>query len=154
MKVYLLLISLFLTVHAQSQTWFDLGIKGGVGSGFLLNPNINNDGRFGPTAGFNYFYGGKVGVNFGEYVGITCDVDYGSYSYGFTQAEVPGKSETEVYKYQIKYNSLNVSPYFRYTKEASYLEIGPRSEEHTSELQSRGLISYAVFCLKKKKKTK
>src|ERR1043165_10002060 len=25
----------------------------------------------------------------------------------------------------------------------------PRSEEHTSELQSRGLISYAVFCLKK-----
>ena len=25
------------------------------------------------------------------------------------------------------------------------------SEEHTSELQSRGLISYAVFCLKKKK---
>mgnify|MGYP000468590326 CR=1 FL=1 len=29
-----------------------------------------------------------------------------------------------------------------------------RSEEHTSELQSRGLISYAVFCLKKKKKQK
>src|ERR1043165_7526954 len=27
-----------------------------------------------------------------------------------------------------------------------------RSEEHTSELQSRGLISYAVFCLKKNKK--
>ena len=27
----------------------------------------------------------------------------------------------------------------------------PRSEEHTSELQSRPHISYAVFCLKKKK---
>ena len=26
-----------------------------------------------------------------------------------------------------------------------------RSEEHTSELQSQHLISYAVFCLKKKK---
>src|SRR6187399_2138440 len=26
-----------------------------------------------------------------------------------------------------------------------------RSEEHTSELQSRAVISYAVFCLKKKK---
>src|ERR1043165_10007019 len=26
-----------------------------------------------------------------------------------------------------------------------------RSEEHTSELQSRGLISYAVFCLTKKR---
>src|SRR5216117_609812 len=29
---------------------------------------------------------------------------------------------------------------------------GWRSEEHTSELQSPFLISYAVFCLKKKKK--
>src|SRR3546814_6213944 len=30
--------------------------------------------------------------------------------------------------------------------------LGPRSEEHTSELQSLMRISYAVFCLKKKKK--
>src|SRR3546814_6137344 len=30
---------------------------------------------------------------------------------------------------------------------------GLRSEEHTSELQSLMRISYAVFCLKKKKKT-
>src|SRR3546814_6439268 len=30
----------------------------------------------------------------------------------------------------------------------------PRSEEHTSELQSLMRSSYAVFCLKKKKKTK
>src|SRR3546814_2339826 len=32
-----------------------------------------------------------------------------------------------------------------------YADCG-RSEEHTSELQSLMLISYAVFCLKKKKK--
>src|SRR3546814_2650143 len=31
---------------------------------------------------------------------------------------------------------------------------GPKSEEHTSELQSLMRISYAVFCLKKKKKDK
>src|SRR3546814_6838010 len=31
---------------------------------------------------------------------------------------------------------------------------GVRSEEHTSELQSLMRISYAVFCLKKKKPTK
>ena len=29
-----------------------------------------------------------------------------------------------------------------------------RSEEHTSELQSHSFISYAVFCLKKKKQKK
>src|SRR3546814_3570820 len=32
--------------------------------------------------------------------------------------------------------------------------VEERSEEHTSELQSLMRISYAVFCLKKKKKTK
>src|SRR3546814_2303123 len=31
--------------------------------------------------------------------------------------------------------------------------LAPRSEEHTSELQSLMRISYAVFCLKKKKKS-
>src|SRR3546814_2280237 len=32
-------------------------------------------------------------------------------------------------------------------------ELGVRSEEHTSELQSLMRISYAVFCLKKKNRT-
>src|SRR3546814_8798837 len=32
--------------------------------------------------------------------------------------------------------------------------LSPRSEEHTSELQSLMRISYAVFCLKKKNKTR
>src|SRR3546814_2858347 len=36
---------------------------------------------------------------------------------------------------------------------ADVTKIEPRSEEHTSELQSLMRISYAVFCLKKKKKT-
>src|SRR3546814_7618260 len=31
--------------------------------------------------------------------------------------------------------------------------VGSRSEEHTSELQSLMRISYAVFCLKNKKRT-
>src|SRR3546814_7260544 len=35
-----------------------------------------------------------------------------------------------------------------------YRPDGGRSEEHTSELQSLMRISYAVFCLKKKKKNR
>src|ERR1043165_8065654 len=34
-------------------------------------------------------------------------------------------------------------------KQAEAIDVLRRSEEHTSELQSRGLISYAAFCLKK-----
>src|SRR3546814_8316497 len=36
----------------------------------------------------------------------------------------------------------------------AFNEATPRSEEHTSELQSLMRNSYAVFCLKKKKKNK
>src|ERR1051326_3560098 len=44
-----------------------------------------------------------------------------------------------------------------YTTHGRYNKPGTiplRSEEHTSELQSHSFISYAVFCLKKKKKNK
>src|SRR3546814_1273309 len=37
-------------------------------------------------------------------------------------------------------------------RQADLERAHPRSEEHTSELQSLMRISYAVFCLKKKKK--
>src|SRR3546814_2030247 len=37
------------------------------------------------------------------------------------------------------------------TRTASTTQLDVRSEEHTSELQSLMRISYAVFCLKKKK---
>src|SRR3546814_1275703 len=40
------------------------------------------------------------------------------------------------------------------TKFGKYTKTLPRSEEHTSELQSLMRISYAVFCLKKKNKTR
>ena len=40
---------------------------------------------------------------------------------------------------------------YHYNIQCKKLTVG-RSEEHTSELQSQFRISYAVFCLKKKKK--
>src|SRR3546814_1600085 len=39
-------------------------------------------------------------------------------------------------------------------RDVSTFPIATRSEEHTSELQSLMRISYAVFCLKKKNKTR
>src|SRR3546814_5151416 len=48
----------------------------------------------------------------------------------------------------------NGGPYPGNASEESWAFISctnPRSEEHTSELQSLMRISYAVFCLKKKK---
>src|SRR3546814_3971322 len=46
---------------------------------------------------------------------------------------------------------VRVGPCLRHHQFAA-AGLEPRSEEHTSELQSLMRISYAVFCLKKKKK--
>src|SRR3546814_2558006 len=42
---------------------------------------------------------------------------------------------------------------YRLPAKVNLIPFNPRSEEHTSELQSLMRISYAVFCLKKKKTT-
>src|SRR3546814_8629114 len=49
---------------------------------------------------------------------------------------------------QLQFADLARRQYFT----AVRIDDAPRSEEHTSELQSLMRISYAVFCLKKKKK--
>src|SRR3546814_1422858 len=46
------------------------------------------------------------------------------------------------------YRSVDYAEYFAHDHHARF---DARSEEHTSELQSLMRISYAVFCLKKKK---
>src|SRR3546814_4548780 len=45
---------------------------------------------------------------------------------------------------QVKYSRSAAQPFARLK-----VKVKPRSEEHTSELQSLMRISYAVFCLKK-----
>src|SRR3546814_5206673 len=47
-----------------------------------------------------------------------------------------------------------IDPTFRRTNGPMLRRDAMRSEEHTSELQSLMRISYAVFCLKKKKTNK
>src|SRR3546814_5220091 len=47
--------------------------------------------------------------------------------------------------------ATNLSPAAKYDAIRRKLQVIVRSEEHTSELQSLMRISYAVFCLKKKK---
>src|SRR3546814_2160893 len=54
-----------------------------------------------------------------------------------------------------KFASIESHGIALFPQDGSGVAAGQRSEEHTSELQSLMRISYAVFCLKKKKiKTK
>jgi len=147
MKKGLAILLMIVSFSGSSQTWFDLGIKGGVGAGFMLNSTVNSDSRFNVLPQMNNFVGGKVGVNFGEMFGVALDVDYGTYNYGFSQSKVNGLDQNLTYNYKIKYNALNVMPAFRYTKDASYLEIGPQfsftSKQSITDEASSNSSSYA-----------
>ena len=110
-------------LSANSQLWFDVGLKGGGGTGFLNNKNLTSDSRLSVNPGSNYFFGGKIGINYGYYLSIATDFTYGNNSFSFNQAELFGSTTT--YKYKIGYSSFNVAPLLRYTKEASYIEFGP-----------------------------
>src|ERR1043165_9443653 len=59
---------------------------------------------------------------------------------------VPTAGEREVSNREGK-SAWHAAEYDADVRYEQVKEAGIRSEEHTSELQSRGLISYAVFCL-------
>src|SRR3546814_8483053 len=78
---------------------------------------------------------------------------------GFVRIIEPGKRQTfrkqRLHKLPHDRGSYNFQgSRHRQSSFRAQTEKGGRSEEHTSELQSLMRISYAVFCLKKKKKQK
>src|SRR3546814_5222415 len=71
-----------------------------------------------------------------------------------TVVRLPGAQGRCHYNFQILLNPKQIQN-IEFDSRQSRGEVGRcrwRSEEHTSELQSLMRISYAVFCLKKKKK--
>src|SRR5216110_3874608 len=58
-----------------------------------------------------------------------------------------------LFPYTTLFRSATFDRVLELARQCGYPPSEQRSEEHTSELQSRELISYAVFCLKKKKKS-
>src|SRR3546814_8485826 len=62
----------------------------------------------------------------------------------------------QLYPVEPRRESARRQPCLRWRRDivGRHLARPPRSEEHTSELQSLMRISYAVFCLKKKKEQK
>src|ERR1043165_10210240 len=74
-----------------------------------------------------------------------------SFFFFFLMIRRPPRST--LFPYTTLFRSPSPSASMSCTPESDSCKPAGRSEEHTSELQSRGLISYAVFCLKKKKHT-
>src|SRR3546814_1613815 len=98
-----------------------------------------------------WYVTGSVGYNFQDSGRLTDDAPFGTIGVG--KFLTPNWSIDGELNYQnpnfADNDDLNYSQY-GISFDARYHFIA-RSEEHTSELQSLMRISYAVFCLKKKK---
>src|SRR3546814_8350548 len=68
--------------------------------------------------------------------------------------EASGALRVERHGFSQERSLVQEPPWFRHVGRNRACARYARSEEHTSELQSLMRISYAVFCLKKKKTTK
>lgn len=123
MKTLLLFGLLLFSATSFSQLWFDIGAKGGIGAGFLLNKTLADDNRLSITPGMNNFYGGKIGFNFGKKHSFTIDGSYCNNEYSFLQSGLLDTKEN--YKYSINYSTMTIATLYRKTTDAQYLEIGP-----------------------------
>src|SRR3546814_8206974 len=91
-------------------------------------------------------------VQKGQRLAIVEPVDFGHEAFDQMQNAVAAIEETLEQRFRIDaaFGAPFVKPILRPRRVLGRRH--PRSEEHTSELQSLMRISYAVFCLKKKKK--
>src|SRR3546814_1539416 len=82
---------------------------------------------------------------------VTYKKDYRTYDKERGQLEQPSQLGKQVFDIQ---HGNAQKGHNKHAKEHGTVQQVHRSEEHTSELQSLMRISYAVFCLKKKKRKK
>src|SRR3546814_2393768 len=104
--------------------------------------------RIDRVAAASGYYGGLVPKHLDETPRVPVILHFGRHDAGISITEVQKVIDadpplTSVYLYEAGHG-------FNSDRRKDY--HAPRSEEHTSELQSLMRISYAVFCLKKKKK--
>lgn len=123
MKNLLLLVFAFtLSFAGFSQTWFEVGLKGGPATTFLVNRNLMDDTQFNPKLTLSYFYGAKVGINFGENNGI-------AFHGGMSVVRQDFVNEYDLSLFderRFSANVLDVAMLYHRTQESGYFEVGPR----------------------------
>lgn len=106
----------------NAQTWFELGLKGGPATTFLVNKNFMDDSQFNPKLTPTYFYGAKVGINFGEKDGVAIHAGGTKVQQSFNN-EYPLASFDER---KFTSNLVEIGVLYHRTSNTGYFEVGPR----------------------------
>lgn len=112
----------FLAYASNAQTWFEVGIKGGPATTFLVNKNFFDDTQFNPKLTPTYFFGAKVGINFGEHDGIAIHA-------GGTKVQQKFVNEYPLAPFderKFTSNLVEIGLLYHRTSNSGYFEVGPR----------------------------
>ncbi len=116
-----LVVLLFAGSSASAQVWLDIAPKVGYGLSGFYNNNVWSDTEHNNQFNSGYAYGGKIGVNIGEYNGFIIE---GLLQHG--RQEFQHRVGTDRIPNRTEWQSLDLSLMYRFNSQGSYLEIGPQ----------------------------
>ncbi len=116
----MLLTGILMSGRLSAQVWIDIAPKGGIGLSGFYNSNVWNDSDHNNQFNVGYSYGGKLGINFGEYNGIVIEglLTQGRQQFGYRAGDTRQPNITE-------WQTLDAALLYRFNSAGSYLEIGP-----------------------------
>ena len=145
-KLLAVLSSIFIFATFHTQSWFDLGLKGGYGTSILMNNNIWDDVDYNHQISGAYSFGGKIGLNFNENHEVTFDLMYNEFNQNFLYNLYDSISESSpLYKSSISYHSLSYILMYRHNKDGRYSEIGTAVESILNVKGEDEIISAQKF---------
>ncbi|KAF0202664.1 MAG: hypothetical protein FD170_1838 [Bacteroidetes bacterium] len=129
-KLTLIFIFLISLSSINAQTWFDIGLKGGIGTSFWYNKQIFDDQKIVHQWQPGYTVGGKIGFNFIQEHQITFDVLKSSFSQNFTY-KPEGWSSTSDAVREFTIGGLDMLLMYRANRNGTYFEVGPQWSKYS-----------------------
>ncbi|MCQ2975585.1 MAG: porin family protein [Bacteroidales bacterium] len=128
-KIFLVIVMLICSLSVFSQhrgsrvNWLSLAVKGGYGNFMMMSKDLKDvDDLKLDFMSPSYCFGGRLGVIFGDYVGVSFEYLGSGFNqnYEFTESSFG-------YDGKIKFNSSDMLALFRYSGDYGfYAELGPK----------------------------
>lgn len=118
---YLITLSFMMTlaVSAQSQWWFDAGVKGSYGPTMMYDQNVFDDGDYKHAISTGTSFGGRLGFNYGYHVGLSLE-----YAGATSKQDFNYGNDDDFNAFKWKHN--DISSLIRYSGNGAYIEAGAK----------------------------
>ena len=103
-------------IAANSQVWFDAGVKGAYGPTFMLDNNVFDDSDYKHKITSGHAIGARLGVNWGYHSGFSVE-------YAAANSKQDFRLNNDLYN-SFKWKHSDLLLLFRYSGSGAYVELG------------------------------